>query len=479
MAGFRTTAGAKALNASFPMNDSDLVARLRAQGAVFIGKANLDTFAIGGNSTSEVAGQTLNPYGPAVASAGSSSCGNGAGGASVFAVVGVGTDTTGSVLSPSSNQNLIGFNLPYGRVPMRGVFPLSPLLDRAGPLVRYAEDLASALDVLDPTLSSSQLPFYASPQVLNVSGLQGLRIGVLRSAFETYYSADAIIGNYSWNMTSEVHVLFNQTLTNLKSGGATLQMCNITQAQIYELTVDRIYKDYYLFLTCYSTLVDHYLAGVTSGSPYHNASEMLASGLLSSQISQFIQSSLQQSAQCNQTLADFHAFKQNYTQSLIDPLFTACGDLLVSPYADVLPDTGSSSATLSPAVLSFVSGYPQMTLPMGFSAQHTGAPQGLPLGLYATARPGNERLLVRLAYAYQKNFGPGPVLPTSVSDATTLAATSSTLASTTITSAKASTTTAQPVKPATITSDAFQIAMHSFNFIFLLSLVSLFVVSGI
>ena len=149
MAGFRTTVGSRALNASFPLKDSDIVARLRAQGAVIIGKANLDTFAIGGNSSSEVAGQTLNPYGPAVASAGSSSCGNGAGGASGNAVVGVGSDTTGSVLSPSSNQNLIGFNLPWGRLPMRGVFPLSPLLDRAGPLVRYAEDLARVLDVLE------------------------------------------------------------------------------------------------------------------------------------------------------------------------------------------------------------------------------------------------------------------------------------------------------------------------------------------
>ena len=450
MAGFRTTVGSRALNASFPLKDSDIVARLRAQGAVIIGKANLDTFAIGGNSSSEVAGQTLNPYGLAVASAGSSSCGNGAGGASVFAVVGVGSDTTGSVLSPSSNQNLIGFNLPWGRLPMRGVFPLSPLLDRAGPLVRYAEDLARVLDVLDPTLSASQLPFYASPQVLNQSGLQGLRIGVLHSAYETFYISDSMLGNYSWNMTSEVAAMFNQTLANLSLGGATLQTCNITQAQIYELSAARILNDINMFYTCFSTLVDQYLAGVTPASPYHNASALLASGLLSSLVSIFITNSLSQSAECNSSLATYKVFQQNYTQSLIDPLFSACGDILVSPYSDVLSDT--SSSTLSPAALSFVSGYPQMSLPMGFSAKHTGAPQGLPLGLYATARPGNESLLVRLAYAYQTKFGTGPVLPTSVSGVSTVA-----------TSLLTSTTTQAVMKPASTTSRACSIMILCSN----------------
>ena len=450
MLGFRTTAGARALNASFPTNDSDIVARLRAQGAVIIGKANLDTFAIGANSSSEVMGQTLNPYGPAVASAGSSSCGNGAGGAAVFTVVGVGSDTEGSVLSPASNQNLIGFNLPHGRLPMRGVFPLSPLLDRVGPLVRYAEDLARVLDVLDPTIPANQLPFYASAQVLNQSGLQGLRIGVLQSAYETFYASDPVLGNFSWNMTSEVRLLFNQTLTNLSIGGATLQTCNITQAQIYGLSYDRIYNDINLFTTCFSMFVDQYLAGVTPSSPYHNASALLASGLLSYPVSMFVGASLQQSALCNNTLTNYQVFRTNYTNSLIDPLFAACGDILVSPYADVLPDT--SSTTLSPAALSFVPGYPQMSLPMGFSAQHTGAPLGLPLGLYATARPGNESLLVRLAYAYQTKFGSGPVLPKSVSGVTTTTMTTTTSSTSTI-----------AVKPATTTSGARSMLMIFYN----------------
>ena len=103
---------------------------------------------------------------------------------------------------------------------------------------------------LDPTLSASQLPFYASPQVLNQSGLQGLRIGVLHSAFETFYTSDSQLGNYSWNMTSEVAAKFNQTVANLSLGGATLQTCNITQAQIYELSAARILNDINMFYTC-------------------------------------------------------------------------------------------------------------------------------------------------------------------------------------------------------------------------------------
>ena len=82
---------------------------------------------------------------------------------------------------------------------MRGVFPLTPLLKRAGPLVRYAADLARVLDVLDPTIPSDRLVFYASPEVLDENGLKGMRIGVLQLAFQSF-----AIESLSWNMTQEV-----------------------------------------------------------------------------------------------------------------------------------------------------------------------------------------------------------------------------------------------------------------------------------
>ena len=173
--GLRTTAAAIALNSSYPKTDAPIINNLRAAGAIIIGKANMATLA--GFSESEVAGPVLNPYGPDVAFSSGSSNGNGAGGASVFGVIGVGTDTGGSVIGPSSVSNLIGLNLAHGTINMSGVFPLSIMADRAGPMVRYAEDLALVLDELDPSIPTK--PYYSTPNVLNADGLNGLRIGYL------------------------------------------------------------------------------------------------------------------------------------------------------------------------------------------------------------------------------------------------------------------------------------------------------------
>lgn len=132
-----------------PDDDAAVVTRLRAAGAIILGKTNLPDFAGHGTRTnSTVAGQTLNPYNvdkvPGGSSGGTATAVNGS-----FAVLGLGTETGGSIQNPASAQGLVGVKSTYGLVPLEGVVPLSgTYVDVVGPLARSVYDAALALDVI-------------------------------------------------------------------------------------------------------------------------------------------------------------------------------------------------------------------------------------------------------------------------------------------------------------------------------------------
>lgn len=405
--GTSTRAGAIALNASFPREDAPFVRDLKASGALVLAKANMDTFAMGGASASEVAGQVKNPYGPEIASPSGSSCGNGAGGAAVFAVLGVGSDTSGSVMMPSANANLIGFNLAKDKINMNGVFPLSPICDRAGPMVRYAEDLAEMLDILDTSIPNK--PFYTRPEVLNRNGLQGLKIGYLQLAFRTVNVVDEVL---TWNATPEVRRLFDRVLFNLVRGGASVKACPaLTHDDLFILEHVRVINEANMMTTCLANDVDHYFKGVTADSPYHNADDLVASGLLPLQMGLPLSIALTQREQCNASYTYYTDARNYFRELYVEPLFE-CGDIIISLMNDEFPDVKKGSMTATH--LGYLFGHPQMVFPLGFSEPKPGAPKGLPISVFATTKPGNEHLLVRMAYAYQQTYGSGVVLPASV-----------------------------------------------------------------
>ncbi len=152
VAGLPTTAGALALEHSVPDRDADLVAVLRAGGAIVLGKTNLTELANfmaermpGGYSS--LAGQVLNPYDVSRSPSGSSS-GSGAAAALGLATVTVGTETDGSILSPACAQSLVGLKPTLGLVPGGGVLPIATSQDCAGPMCRTVADAAALLGVL-------------------------------------------------------------------------------------------------------------------------------------------------------------------------------------------------------------------------------------------------------------------------------------------------------------------------------------------
>jgi aspartyl-tRNA(Asn)/glutamyl-tRNA(Gln) amidotransferase subunit A len=185
-AGVRTTAGSKIMADRVPAEDAEVTARLKAAGAVLLGKLNMHEFAYGGTGVNPHYGATANPWDPACISGGSSS-GSGTAVAAGMTLGALGTDTGGSVRAPSALCGITGLKPTYGRVSRRGVVPLSWALDHVGPMARSAADAAIILGVIaghdpaDETSSDEPVPDYA--KLLEGRGLKGLRVGVPREYF--------------------------------------------------------------------------------------------------------------------------------------------------------------------------------------------------------------------------------------------------------------------------------------------------------
>jgi amidase len=213
-----TTAGSLALLGSKPSKDSFVAQRLRAAGAVILGKTNLSEWANirSSHSTSGWSGRgglTKNPYALDRNPCGSSS-GTGAGISANLAAVGIGTETDGSIVCPSSSNGLAGIKPTVGLVSRSGIIPISHSQDGAGPMcrtLREAAILLSALTGVDPddaaTAASAGQSYTDYSKFCDPDGLKGARIGVARKYF---------------GFSDAVDVLMEQALDVMKKQGATL-----------------------------------------------------------------------------------------------------------------------------------------------------------------------------------------------------------------------------------------------------------------
>ena len=179
-AGIRTTAGAKSRVANIPATDAGVVKRLKAAGAVIVGKANMNKFADGESGDNPDFGKIRNPWNTAYSPGGSSS-GSGAHVAAGMVPLSVGTDNGGSVRIPAALCGIVGLKPTHGRASLEGIFPRLYSLDHPGPLTRSVEDCAIALQVLaghdagDRTTARHAVPDYRSALR---SGIKGMLIGV-------------------------------------------------------------------------------------------------------------------------------------------------------------------------------------------------------------------------------------------------------------------------------------------------------------
>lgn len=374
-AGVRTTAGSRILADFVPERDATVVARLRAAGAIVLGKLNLHEFAYGPQGLNAHYGHTRNPWDArAPRLAGGSSSGSAVAVAAALAPAALGSDTGGSVRIPAALCGITGLKPTYGRLSRAGVLPLAWSLDHVGPMARSAADCALLLRVMagydpgDPTTSVLPVPDYTAALT---GDLRGLRVGVLRREFLEVAHPD-------------VRTAVEAALRTLEALGATVDeadLPNVVHASAAAFAIV--------------------------------AAEALAwhAGWLRSRPQDY-QPDVRQRLQLGVAVSGVHYVRAQQVRALLRAEVDSAlarRDVLVAPTTPVVappPETqevtlGDGPTDLRTALIRFtrpfnLSGHPAASVPCGFT------PDGLPVGLQVIGRPFDEVTVLRVADAYQR-----------------------------------------------------------------------------
>jgi amidase len=395
-----TTAGSLALEGSIPSQDSFVVKKLREAGAVLLGKTNLSEWANirSTHSTSGWSargGQCRNPYALDRNPSGSSS-GSGAAAAANFCAVAVGTETDGSIVSPSNNCGLVGIKPTLGLVSRTGVIPIAHSQDTPGPMCRTVADAAILLSALagpDPadaaTRSAGEKGAADYARFLDQNGLKGARIGVPRKGlFGQSPAADRLVEAAIAEMKRLGAVIVDPAdieTVDAFSGSDTSELAVL----LYELKAD----------------LNAYLASLPSPRVRTLADVIDFNQKNKDREMPYFGQELFETAQKKGPLTD-KAYRDALEKDVrlsrkegIDKTMDKHRlDALVAPTSGpatlidlVNGDYGVNGSSTLPAV----AGYPDITVPAGFE-------RGLPVGISFFGRAWSEGKLIAIAYAFEQ-----------------------------------------------------------------------------
>ncbi|MGG5252283.1 amidase family protein [Neobacillus sp. SM06] len=377
-----TSAGSLALKDSFAQKDSFVAEKLRAAGAVILGKTNMTewaNFMTEGmpSGYSSRGGQTLNPYGPGKFDVGGSSAGSGAAVAANFAAAAVGTETSGSILNPSVQNSLVGIKPTVGLISRRGIIPIAHTQDTAGPMARTVADAASLLtaltgkDASDPVTLTNPLSETDFTVFLKKEGLEGKRIGL---AWDGFFE----------KVDKEKRAVLEEVLPILKNSGAEwVGKVEIPSAEIdwkYDVLTYEFKPDLNAYLSQLAPSVAIRSLQDLIEFNHENAEEMLKYGQIQLIRSEETSGSLKEPAYIETLEFDFyHAAEQGIDFALEKDQL----DVLVFP-----SDEGSH--------ISAKAGYPSIAVPVGYTSN------GKPVGVTFAGTAYSEPVLIEIAYAFEQ-----------------------------------------------------------------------------
>src|SRR6267154_4525488 len=392
-----TTAGSWALAGSIPLQDASIAAKLRAAGAILLGKTNLSEWANFRSSHyssgwSGRGGQAKNPYVLDRNPCGSSSGSGGAVSANLSALA-IGTETDGSIVCPSSANGVVGIKPTLGLVSRAGIIPIAYHQDTAGPMARTVRDAAILLGVIagvDPrdsaTSASSGRGLADYTRFLDANGLRGARIGVVRKHFGFSDSVDAL-------MASAIDVMKQQ-------GAVVIDPVEIASEGKFDDS------EFDVLLYEFKADLNNYLKGLGPNAPVRTLKDIIDyNEAHKDQEMPFFGQDIMIKAQAkgpltekaylaalakDQKLSREQGIDAAMNKNKLDALITPTGgpawltDLITGDHY------GGGYSTASA-----VAGYPHITVPAGFSHK-------LPVGLSFFGRAYSEPTLIKLAYAYEQ-----------------------------------------------------------------------------
>ena len=366
-AGVRTTSGAAYLADHIPNRDAPVVERLKAQGAVLIGKANMQELAWGAVSTNPVVGQCRNPWNPDHIPGGSSG-GSGAAVAAGMAEAALGTDTGGSVRIPASMTGIAGLRPTHGRISIRGITPVSVAHDTVGPMARRVADVArlfaalAAYDPLDPVSRECPLDNFL-PRL--GAGIEGVRVGLARNFFFD-------------DVDEEIEAAVRNGAATLEALGARLIDVALAGAETAQhWTTIMAYAD---------------------ACAYHKQRLDTGPGAISEPVYERMMLGREFSAvDYAEAMRGREAWRRTLAEAFrtVDVLLAPTTPRPVPPIAD---DRSLHRATQDATRFTYggaLAAIPGLSVPCGLTAR------GLPIGMMIEAAWGAEPLLLRVGHAYQ------------------------------------------------------------------------------
>ncbi|MEO6445951.1 MAG: amidase family protein [Gemmatimonadaceae bacterium] len=381
-----TTAGSISLAGAQPRRDAVVTAKLRAAGAVILGKTNMMEFAMGITTTSSLGGQTLNPY-DLRRYPGGSSGGSAAAVAASFAAVAWGTDTCGSIRVPAAFNALFGLRPTKGITSTVGIVPLCRSQDVSAPLARTMTDLAIALDATigldpsDPAAAQWQgrtLPRFV--ESLDSTALRGARLGVVKAFFG------------SATLSQEVSDTVQAAIARMHAAGAVVVQLSEPDLQALALSASTIQFEFRNQLNAYLS--------TGGGAPVTSLSDILSRGLFLSELSSdmaWLNASPDTSSPAYRVAMANRAALQQRLQDLL----TQNGlDALVYPTVRDQPMLVGNPQTDPNCEASANSGFPALSVPVGFTAM------GLPVGMELLGLPLSDARLVAIGYAWERLASP-------------------------------------------------------------------------
>jgi aspartyl-tRNA(Asn)/glutamyl-tRNA(Gln) amidotransferase subunit A len=389
--GVRTTAGSRILERFVPFYDATVTARLRAAGAVIVGKLNCDEFAMGSSTENSALGVTRNPWDPGRVPGGSSG-GAGAAIAAGEVLAALGTDTGGSVRLPGAFCGVAALKPTYGRVSRYGVIAYASSLDQVGPLARTVGDVAVVLEAIaghDPADSTSSPRTVGSYFPGLDAGVRGLRLGLPREYFVE-------------GMQPEVEAGVRAAVQELERLGATVEPVSLPHTE-YAIST------YYLIATAEASSNLARYDGIRYGlrTPGANLAETYDTTRAAGFGTEVKRRIMLGTYALSAGYYDAYYGKAQQVRTLIRRDFgdaLARCDALVTPVAPTtafrLGEKTDDPLTMYLSDIFTISvnlaGLPALVVPCGQDAA------GLPVGLQIIGRPFDEATILRVGHTYEQ-----------------------------------------------------------------------------